>query len=186
QPLIREFETIIDDRARRAYQAGRLADRFEGEPFDRRLARLYEAMLNEDAGELWQAVHGKRQKTAGMFAVITHPALLDVVESLIGPEILAHPQFNSRAKLPRHQATVVPWHQDLGYLREDADETVMVNFWIPLVDAPMESGALQIIPGSHRWGLIPHVRLEGYLGIPEAALPPHEVVDCPLLVGGAL
>jgi phytanoyl-CoA hydroxylase len=186
QPLIREFETIIDDRARRAYEAGRLADRFEGEPFDRRLARLYEAMAEENAADLWQAVHGKHQKTAGMFAIITHPALLDVVESLIGPEILAHPQFNSRAKLPRHQATVVPWHQDLGYLREDADETVMVNFWIPLVDAPMASGALQVIPGSHRWGRIPHQTVDGYLGIPEAALPPHEVVDCPLEAGGAL
>jgi phytanoyl-CoA hydroxylase len=184
--LIHEFEAIIDDHARRTYRAGRLADLFESEPFDRRLALLHAAMDAGDAGDLWRAVHGKHQKSAGMFAIITHPALLDVVESLIGPEILAHPQFNARAKLPHQQATVVPWHQDLGYLHDDADETFMVNFWIPLVDAPMESGALQVIPGSHRWGRIPHETIEGYLGIPEPALPPHQVVDCPLEIGDAL
>jgi hypothetical protein len=186
QPLIREFEAIIEARARQADQEGRLGDRFEGEPFDRRLGLLYASMVDDDAAGLWQAVHGKHQKSAGMFAIITHPALLDVVESLIGPEILAHPQFNARAKLPRHQATVVPWHQDLGYLHADADDTFMVNFWIPLVDAPMESGALQVIPGSHRWGRVPHEMVDGYLGIPESALPPHAIVDCPVPVGGAL
>jgi ectoine hydroxylase-related dioxygenase (phytanoyl-CoA dioxygenase family) len=121
-----------------------------------------------------------------MFAIFTHPALLDVAESLIGPEILAHPQFNSRAKMPGHKAAVVPWHQDLGYLHDDADETFMVNFWIPLVDAPMASGALQVIPGSHRWGRIPHETVDGYLGIREAALPSHTEADCPLEAGGAL
>jgi phytanoyl-CoA hydroxylase len=186
QLLIREFEEIIDRFARRAHAEGRLNEQCADAPFDRRLALIHAALGEERASGLWRAVHGKNQKTAGMFAVITHPALLDAVESLIGPEILAHPQFNSRAKLPRHEATVVPWHQDLGYLHEEAGNTFMVNFWLPLVDAPMETGPLQVIPGSHRWGLIPHAQLVGYLGIPEAELPPHEVVDCPLPVGGAL
>jgi ectoine hydroxylase-related dioxygenase (phytanoyl-CoA dioxygenase family) len=150
------------------------------------MARLHAAMTEGDASDLWRAAHGKNQKTAGMFAIITHPSLLDIVESVIGPEILAHPQFNSRAKLPHHQATVVPWHQDLGYLHPDADATFMVNFWVPLVDAPLESGPLQVIPGSHRWGLIPHSHVDGYLGIPEAELPPHTVVDCPMQVGDLL
>jgi ectoine hydroxylase-related dioxygenase (phytanoyl-CoA dioxygenase family) len=183
-PLIAEFEAIIDDYTERAFAEGKLKDRFQGAPFDRRMALLYEAM--GDIPELWRAVHGKNQKTAGMFAVITHPRFLDAVESLIGPEILAHPQFNSRAKLPGDARTVVPWHQDLGYLHAEADQTFMVNFWIPLVDAPMETGPLQVIPGSHRWGLIPHSHVDGYLGIPEAELPPHEIIDCPLPLGGVL
>jgi len=186
QPLVEEFAAIIDERARRAQAAGRLAEVYADAPFERRMALLYREMTEEDAADLWRTVHGKNQKTAGMFGVITHPALLDIVESLIGPEILAHPQFNSRAKLPHHQATVVPWHQDLGYLREEADQTFMVNFWIPLVDAPLESGPLQVIPGSHRWGLIPHSHVDGYLGIPEGELPPHTVVDCPMRVGDLL
>ena len=51
--------------------------------------------------ELWQVGEGKHQKTAAMFALLTHPPLLDVVQSVCGSsELLAHPQFNSRAKLP--------------------------------------------------------------------------------------
>jgi ectoine hydroxylase-related dioxygenase (phytanoyl-CoA dioxygenase family) len=184
RPLIRELEGVIEREARQAQAAGRLNDLFEGEPFDRRLAKIAAAL--EDAGDLWRAVHGKHHKTAGLFAVVTHPALLDIVEALIGPEILAHPQFNLRAKLPHHPATVVPWHQDLGYLQPEADATAMVNFWIPLVDAPMETGALQVIPGSHRWGLLPHATIDGYLGIPEPSLPPHRAVDCPVSLGGVL
>ncbi len=165
QPLIRELEDVIEAKARELRAQGLLPDLFEEEPFDRRLARLYASM--KDGSALWRAVQGKHHKTAGMFAVVTHPALLDIVESLIGPEILAHPQFNHRAKLPHHDPTVVPWHQDLGYLDAEADGTFMVNFWIPLVDTTMEMGAMQVIRGSHKWGLIPHERVGIYLGIPK-------------------
>jgi ectoine hydroxylase-related dioxygenase (phytanoyl-CoA dioxygenase family) len=184
QPLIQEFEEVIEAKAQELYAQGLLEDLFEDEPFDRRLARLYESM--QDGSPLWRAVQGKHHKTAGMFSIVTHSALLDIVESLIGAEILAHPQFNSRAKLPHHDPTVVPWHQDLGYLEFEADGTFMVNFWIPLVEATMEMGAMQVIPRSHRWGLIPHERIGYYLGIPEEKLPPHEIVDCPVPFGGVL
>lgn len=184
QPLIREFEAVIDETARAQQAAGVLSDLHAEAPFDRRLALLHHESREPLA--LWRAVQGKHHKTAGMFEVFTHPALLDIAESLVGPEVLAHPQFNSRAKLPHHDLTVVPWHQDLGYLDPDASETFMVNFWIPLVDTTMEMGGMQVIPGSHRWPLIPHERVETYLGIPEEKLPPHTVADCPVPLGGVL
>jgi ectoine hydroxylase-related dioxygenase (phytanoyl-CoA dioxygenase family) len=121
-----------------------------------------------------------------MFAVWTEPAVVAMAEQVLGPEVLAHPQYNLRAKLPNQPETVVPWHQDLGYLERDADETFMLNFWIPLVDAPMATGALQVIPGSHRWPVLPHEKVDGYDGVREENLPAHEVVDCPLPLGGAL
>ena len=185
QPLIHEFEAVIDETAQRLQRQGSLSDLFEDEPFETRLAKLY-AAAGEAGPELWRAVQGKHHKTPGLFGVFTQPALLDIAESLLGPEILAHPQFNTRAKLPHHDPTVVPWHQDLGYLDPEATETLMVNFWIPLVDAPMETGALQVIPRSHQWGLLPHERLDGYLGLPEDKLPAHEVADCPVPRGGVL
>jgi hypothetical protein len=183
-PLIREFEAVIDAKAREQHAAGLLPELFPDAPFERRLALLYEA--SQEPEGLWRSLHGKHHKTAGMFAAYTHPALLEIAESLIGAEILAHPQFNSRAKLPGHDPTVVPWHQDFGYLDPEAEETLMVNFWIPLVDATMEMGAMQVIPGSHRWGLIPHQRVGIYLGVPEEKLPPHQVADCPVPLGGVL
>ncbi len=185
-PLIREFEAAIDAKARALFEQGQLKNLHAGAPFEKRLALLYRDAEAEAAQELWRVGQGKHHKTAGMFAVWTQPALLDVVEQVIGPEILAHPQFNSRAKLPDQEETVVPWHQDIGYLDRAADDTFMVNFWIPLVDAPMETGALQVIPGSHRWDVLPHERIGIYDGLREENLPSHEVVDCPLKLGGAL
>jgi phytanoyl-CoA hydroxylase len=163
-PLVGEFEAAIDTKARALYEQGQLKNLHEGAPFETRLALLCRDAEPEAAQELWRVGQGKHHKTAGMFAVWTQPALLDVVEQVIGPEILAHPQFNER----------------------EADDTFMVNFWIPLVDAPMETGALQVIPGSHRWDVLPHERIGIYDGLREESLPAHEVVDCPLQLGGAL
>ena len=185
-PLISEFNAVIDEKARAYHRQGKLGTMFEDEPFQRRLDRVYRALDEASAQDIWRAVHGKNMKTAGMFAVMTHPAILDVVASMIGPEVLAHPQFNARAKLPHQEATVVPWHQDLGYLEQDAEETFMVNFWIPLVDATVENGCMEVIPGSHGHGLIPHEKIAGYWGVPEDRLPSKEVVSCPLRVGGVL
>ncbi len=187
RPLIGELEQIIDRNVRMAHAQGRLDELFEEEPFERRLIRVCAAL--EDPSAILSQVHGKL-KTEGMFQILTDPALLDIVESLIGPEILAHPQFNVRAKLPNRDEGVVPWHQDLGYLQADAEETFMVNFWIPLVDATPENGCMEVIAGSHTCRLIQHHGKMGpagnFKGIPDEHLPPGPRVPCPVQVGSVL
>ena len=37
--------------------------------------------------------------------------LLNMVEQLVGPDIIGHPVWNLRVKTPNNDATVVPWHQ---------------------------------------------------------------------------
>ena len=186
-PVIDDLSREIDLAARRTYSEGRLRQLFEQEPFERRLLRICEAV--EDPSDILSTVRGKR-RSQGMFEVITHPAILDIVESVIGPEILAHPQFNVRAKLPGQDTTVVPWHQDLAYLQPDAEGTFMVNFWIPLVDATSENGGMEVIPGSHKTGLIAHEGDMGpagnFHGIPDERLPEGTPVACPIRKGGLL
>ena len=188
QPLIDELEGKVDDATREAVRRGLLdgTDLFSEAPFGTRLALVSGAC--SDPHWLWQQVHGKRHKTAGMFTLRTWPALLDVAESLIGAEILAHPQTILRVKLPEQEETVVPWHQDLAYLRpEEAGETLIVNFWIPLVKAYAENGCMQVIRGSHRAGLLPHDhRVSLYVGVAEADLPDGEIVTCELDVSDVL
>ena len=183
-PLIAEIERDIDWKAREAQTEGRLEDLFEDEPFARRLARIC-AALEGEVDSFWSFT-GDKYKSEGMFAVMTHPAILDIVESVIGPEILAHPQFNLRAKLPGQEITVVPWHQDLAYLMREAEDTFLVNFWIPLVDATAENGCMEVIASSHRGELIQHDRIGIYKGILDENLPPGERITCPLRVGGVL
>ena len=193
QLLISELNETVAENARKAQEKGELSELFEDEPFERRLARIVESVADPSetsfSDTFFEGLHGKL-KTEGMFAVQTHPAILDIVESLIGPEILAHPQFNIRPKLPNQDTSVVPWHQDLGYLQPDASETFMVNFWIPLVDATVENGCMEVIAESHKVPLINHVIGLGpgrnFKGIVDGALPDGEQVQCPVPLGGVL
>ena len=182
-----EVEDAVDGFARQALADGRISDPHEEEPFERRLHRL--AVQLDDPGPLEALARGK-MRSPGMFRIYACEALLDMVESVIGPEVLAHPQFNIRAKRPGVDEGVVPWHQDLGYLEPSAAETFMVNFWIPLVDATLENGCLEVIAGSHRSELIEHQRGMGpagnFKGVGDDELPPGEHVPCPVRTGGVL
>ena len=89
------------------------------------------------------------------YELATHPAVLDVVESLIGPDILL---YNSTyiIKEPGSDAFVA-WHQDLTYWGlEDPD--AQVSMWLALSPATVESGCMSMIPGSHMSGAVVHVK----------------------------
>ncbi len=194
QTLIDELEQRVDAGAHAAVEAGVLdsSNTFEDAPFETRLAKISGAC--SEPNWLWHNYfREQKMRTAGMFTLRTTPELLDVVASLIGDEILAHPQFNCRAKLPEQEITVIPWHQDLAYLiPEEAGDTLVVNVWLPLVRAAAKNGCMQVIRGSHRFNLIAHNYQEqtpghtGGKGIREAELPPGEIVTAELDVGDVL
>jgi len=74
-----------------------------------------------------------------------HPAILDAVEDLIGPDILCWSStfFIKEARSP----SFVSWHQDATYWGLSTDE--VVTAWVAFADAPVESGAMRFWPGSH-------------------------------------
>jgi len=186
EPLIAEIEAGIERGARESLEGGKIQQTFDGETLGRRYALI--EIESGGASKAGRHVLGKNLKTAGTFGLMSHPALLDLVESVIGSEILSHPQFNVQAKMPGEKNSKVPWHQDKGYLDSEAEETPMVNFWIPLVDTTKENGCLEVIPGSHKRGLKPHGG-PGQVGKPAIAdenLPPGPIVACPISRGGAI
>lgn len=78
-----------------------------------------------------------------------HPRLVEVVQSLIGPDLLL---FRSTLMLkPAHHGSAHALHQDSAYWPMEPPTLVTVS--IMLNDATEENGCLRIIPGSHRWGL---------------------------------
>ena len=194
QPLIDELTKKVDDGVQAAIKHGILdpSDTYEDAPFETRLGMVSSAC--SDPNWIWSNYfRDQKIRTAGMFTLRTAPALLDVVESLIGGEILAHPQFNFRAKLPNQDITVIPWHQDLAYLiPEEAGKTLVVNVWLPLVQATEENGCMQVIRGSHRFDLINHNFQDqtpghtGGKGISDIELPPGDIVTAELDVGDVL
>ncbi|RKU30280.1 hypothetical protein C6497_04795 [Candidatus Poribacteria bacterium] len=194
QPLIEELTRMVEDGVQAAVEHGVLdpSKTFDDEPFDIRLGKVSHA--SSDLNWIWRNNFSNQKiRTAGMFILRTAPELLDVVGSLIGQEIFAHPQFNFRAKLPKQAITVIPWHQDLAYLNPDeAADTLVVNVWLPLAQAHEENGCMQVIRGSHKFDLIAHNFHEqtpghtGGKGISEQELPPGDIITTELDVGDIL
>lgn len=92
------------------------------------------------------------------FDLATNPAVLDTVESLIGPDIVLY-STTYIIKEPETEAYVA-WHQDLTYWGLE-DDDAQVSMWLALADASVESGCMSMIPGSHRAGRRNHIEAPG-------------------------
>lgn len=140
------------------------------------------------------------------FDLIRHPALLDLVESIIGPEIFSNPIQHIRMKAPQrivasdpgmegnvavesfglNVATTTPWHQDNGVATESADDTEVISVWVPLVDVDEYNGCLATIPFSHLDGLALHCPRTASLTIPDELLPAGRMTPVPMSAGSVL
>ena len=99
-----------------------------------------------------------------IFNIVRNKDLLDIIESLIGPEITSNPIQHVRIKPPesllpqdeiRAHITATDWHQDRGVGHAESDNTEMITAWIAINDATVENGCLQVIPGPHN-KILPH------------------------------
>ena len=74
------------------------------------------------------------------------PAILDMVEQVIGPNIaLWNSSFFAK---PAKVGTKTPWHQDGEYWPIEPLATCTV--WIAIDASTQQNGCLRVIPGSHR------------------------------------
>ncbi len=86
------------------------------------------------------------------YELATNPLILDLVESILGPNILL---YNACFIIKEPQSkSHVSWHQDLTYWGLSSDKQVSV--WLALSPATRESGCMQMIPGSHKYGQLDH------------------------------
>lgn len=80
------------------------------------------------------------------------PDLLDIVEQIIGPDIILW--ASSVFCKPAAVGLEVPWHQDGQYWPIRPRATVTI--WIALDHSSPENGCMRVIPGSHRMGEFSH------------------------------
>src|SRR5881397_1289420 len=85
-------------------------------------------------------------------SLVRHPAILDAVEDLIGPDILVYTS-TWFIKEPE-SAAIAAWHQDATYF--GLRPYVHVTAWLALTDATAENGCMEFLPGSHHGGQRPH------------------------------
>ena len=128
-----------------------------------------------------------------VFDIVTNSRILDIVESLIGPEITSNPIQHVRIKPPqstlpsdeiRAHITATDWHQDRGVGLEEADNTTMVTVWIAVTDATVENGCLQVVPGPHA-KMLPHCP-KTQTAIADGFINESEAIPVPVKAGGIL
>ncbi|MCB1744239.1 MAG: phytanoyl-CoA dioxygenase family protein [Gammaproteobacteria bacterium] len=85
-------------------------------------------------------------------AIVHHPAVLDAVEDLIGPDILVY-HLTMHIKEPGTVQHIV-WHQDDDYFHLAPAEHVTA--WVALSQASEQSGCMRMMPGVHTQGPIEH------------------------------
>ena len=188
-PVIAEYEGWIDRRARELQAEGKIAALHEGEPFTRRFGLLYAQCREIERGlDIMQA------RGPATFAFLGNENLLDAVECLVGPEITCSPIQHIRAKLPSALAPeiagkgdthIVPWHQDMGVTWAEADPHFILTVWVAMVDANLENGCMEVMPGVFRHGYREH-QAEGGTTIRADLLPDVPPRPVPVRKGGAV
>lgn len=127
-----------------------------------------------------------------VFDMLRDGALLDIVETLIGPEITSNPIQHVRLKPPaqtldkseaRAHVTATDWHQDRAVAHDSADTTQMVTVWLAMTDATVENGCLQAIPG--RPQMYPHCP-KRQTAIADGFLDLKQATPLPVKAGGAV
>jgi hypothetical protein len=99
----------------------------------------------------------------GLLRLISTPALLDIIESFVGPEISVSGNAHVRLKLPAVEATEnhvgrsaanaaaeTPWHTDSITMTKESMDTPLITVWIPVDDVGPDNGCLVVAPESHR------------------------------------
>ncbi len=87
------------------------------------------------------------------YEIACNPRILDAVEAIIGPDILAW-SGTFFIKEP-HTGSYVSWHQDLRYWGL-ADEEAMVSAWLALSPVTQANGCMRFVRGSHQGALVDH------------------------------
>jgi non-heme Fe2+,alpha-ketoglutarate-dependent halogenase len=129
--------------------------RRDGFYFPIRVLGAAEALEYRRRVEAVEADHGGRlggelrQKPHLLFTwladLVRHPAILDAVESVLGPNLLVWSSsfFTKEARDP----AFVSWHQDATYW--GLSEPDVLTAWVAFTEATVENGAMRMVPGSH-------------------------------------
>ncbi len=86
-----------------------------------------------------------------IYDIVANSNVLDAIEDLIGPDVLLY-QNGAWIKEPE-RGTYVSWHQDISYFGMEPPD--LVTGWVALSPASMESGCIQVLPGTQKLGMLP-------------------------------
>ena len=103
------------------------------------------------------ALNCKHPFLRDLYDIVLHPGITSVVRDLLGDDFhsWACHYFSKEAG----DLKKVAWHQDASYWPLSPSKTVTV--WLAIDDSDVENSAMQVIPKSHRQGLLKWKPVEG-------------------------
>ncbi len=106
--------------------------------------------------------------SAAFLAAALDPVTVDVAEQVLGPEVelFMDGQVVYKEPVGGHPKHL---HQDAAYFEHKLDGPMAVLTYC--VDTDLVNGALQVVPGSHRHGLLPHINTFSHLGLDAGEWP---------------
>jgi len=135
-----------------------------------------------------------------VFDLLTHPNILDIAESIVGPEVVSNPVQHARIKPPEAVLNKAGagnsnmgrtgWHQDAAVVLENADASPILTVWVAMTDATPEMGCMRAVPGSHLWDPLskhcPGITGTGEIFIPKALVDTQSQVNLSVRAGGVV
>ena len=94
--------------------------------------------------------HNVQRFSAAWLHALLDDGFLDVVEAILGPDIVLH--HTKLFQKPPEKGSPFPVHQDWGYFPTEKD--TMIAGVIHVSEATDEMGCLRVYPGSHRLGRV--------------------------------
>jgi len=153
----------------------RHADQGLEDPFER-----YYLRHRPDQGVLYDLF----QRHAEVRFMASEPRILAALEAVCGPDLFMYE--NSVVYKPRGRPNGVPFHQDFI---SRPHEPIKHVAWMAIDRVSRDSGALKVIPGSHRRGFLPWLRVHGethHDRIRESDLPQGVIMHVELEPGDVL
>ncbi len=130
--------------------------RYEGMPMQRdtttgEYGKLPTRTFEESEGTLAYRRIDDLQLDPLFLGYMQHPVFREITEALIGPNVsIFRAMFMNK---PAEHGTHLPWHQDVG-IGWGLDSNPEVTIWTALDAATVENGCMQVVPGSHKHGVI--------------------------------
>ena len=164
QPVIDEISALINRRARELKATGKIRTLYENEPFEERFGLIF-----EQSPDIAHGLDIMHYRGPAIFEFLHNKNLLDVVESLVGSEITCNPiqhlrptppmKYYQNPETPSNINGVsgsAPLHQDAAVMMPEAETSEIITCWLPLGDATLEMGCMEVLPGIIHKGYLEH------------------------------
>ncbi len=210
QNIRAEYESILDREVPKLIETGQLTQSYSNLGFEERYTKILQEL--DDMYAIYQHLDislpllHKMEADASLNAgpavfehLLSNPNILDIAESIVGPELYSNPVQHTRIKPPQNvlvnkaldsNVAKTGWHQDEAVLSDEAVDINILTVWVAITDATEENGCMVCVPGSHKQDVSMHCPGNTFssaeIFIPDELIDQSTVTPMPVKKGGVV